>query len=296
MAKPVIFGCSTTSLTKEEKDFFAKHQPYGFILFARNIENPEQVKTLVGELKNSVEHEFVPILIDQEGGRVARLKPPHWPTFPPAGELKTQEAVYENAKAIGDMLAELGINVDCAPMLDVRQPGAHDIVGDRAFSEDPNIVAEFGTEFARGLKDAGVLTIIKHVPGHGRAMCDSHEDLPRVEASIDELQVDFAPFKALNQEPYAMTAHIVYEAIDPENCATQSKKIINLIRNEIGFKGLIMTDDLSMKALKGSFAERTQKSLAAGCDLILHCNGEMHEMTEIADNLDNNFEVKTLLS
>ena len=285
MTKPVIFGCSGTALTQEEQDFFNEHQPFGFILFARNIENPEQVKALIAELKDCVSRETLCILIDQEGGRVARLKPPHWPEQPACGELQVEEAAYDQGYEIGKMLAELGINIDCAPMLDVRQPDAHDIVGDRAFSEDPEEVAKLGLAMANGLMDAEVQPIIKHIPGHGRAMCDSHEDLPRVTASHKELEIDFLPFKRLAHLPFAMTAHIIYEAIDAENCATQSKAVIDLIRSEIGFKGMIMTDDLSMKALTGSFAERTKRSLDAGCDLILHCNGKMNEMREIAEAL-----------
>ncbi len=282
MTKPLIFGCSSTSLSDEERAFFKAEQPFGFILFARNIDNPEQVKALVEELKSTVKHDFTPILIDQEGGRVARLKQPHWPEFPACGELLVEAASYDQGYEIGKMLAELGINVSCAPMLDVRQAGAHDIVGDRALSDDAETVAKLGLAMANGLIDADVQPVIKHIPGHGRAMCDSHLDLPRVTASLEELAVDFLPFKELAHMPFAMTAHIIYEAIDAENCATQSKAVIELIRNEIGFKGMIMTDDLSMKALEGSFADRTKRSLEAGCDLILHCNGDMDEMREIA--------------
>lgn len=289
MAKPVIFGCSGLKLTAEEREFFKKHQPYGFIIFKRNIENPAQVRALVEEFKSCVEHKFVPILIDQEGGRVARLRPPYWPEFECCGNFEKKEspldASFTGGFNIAKELAAIGVNVDCAPMLDVRQPGAHDIVGDRAFSEDPKIVAKLGRAFMDGLKMGGVLPIIKHIPGHGRAMSDSHLELPRVKASLKELEVDFYPFRELNDAPYAMTAHIIYEAIDPDNCATQSAKVIKLIRENIGFKGLIMTDDLSMKALAGSFAERTKRSLDAGCDLILHCNGEMAEMKEIAEAL-----------
>lgn len=289
MAKPVIFGCSGLTLTAQERAFFEKEQPYGFIIFKRNIENPAQVKLLTDELKSCVKQKFVPILIDQEGGRVARLKPPHWPEFECCGAFESKEnsedESFNSAFRIASELKLIGVNVDCAPMLDVRQPGAHDIVGDRAFSEDPKVVAKLGRAFMDGLKAGGVLPIIKHIPGHGRAMADSHLELPRVKASLKELEADFYPFRELNDAPYAMTAHIIYEAIDVENCATQSKKVIDVIRNNIGFKGLIMTDDLSMKALTGTFAERTTRSLEAGCDLILHCNGEMAEMQEIASAL-----------
>lgn len=282
MTKPVIFGCLGLELSAEEREFFSKVQPFGFILFARNIDNPEQVKALTAELQSIVTADITPILIDQEGGRVARLKPPIWPEFPPCGELCNEAAAYDQGYGIGKMLAELGVNVDCAPMLDVRQAGAHDIVGNRAFAEDAEDVAKLGLAMANGLMDADVQPIIKHIPGHGRAMCDSHLELPRVAATLDELAVDFLPFKRLAHLPFAMTAHIIYEAIDTKNCATQSKAVIDIIRGEIGFKGMIMTDDLSMKALTGTFAERTKRSLDAGCDLILHCNGDMDEMREIA--------------
>jgi len=281
-AKPVIFGCGATSLTQAEKDFFAKHQPFGFILFARNIDNPEQLKKLIGELNDSVMHK-PEILVDQEGGRVQRLTTPHWPKHPATATYTTEKAAFDGAKQIAIELAEVGFTVNCAPMLDVRAPEAHDIIGDRAFSDDPKIVAKLGKAFAEGLVAGGVKPVIKHIPGHGRSTCDSHHDLPRVCASREQLEIDFFPFKALKDEPYAMTAHIIYEAIDAENCTTQSKAVIDLIRNDIGFTGLIMTDDLSMKALTGTFAERTRKSLEAGCDLILHCNGDMAEMIEIAE-------------
>jgi beta-N-acetylhexosaminidase len=292
MTKPIIFGCTGKKLSLEERAFFEAEQPFGFILFARNIETPDQVRNLVNELKSCVSHDFVPILIDQEGGRVCRLKPPHWNHPPACGTFECdtdpERAAYNSAKAIALELADLGINVDCAPMLDVRQPDAHDIVGDRAFSTDPKMVAIIGKAFAEGLSENGVAPVIKHIPGHGRAKCDSHLDLPVVSASLEDLrEVDFYPFKELNYAPFAMTAHIMYTAIDPYNCATQSKKVIDIIRNEVGFKGLIMTDDLSMKALTGTFAERTKRSLDAGCDLILHCNGEMNEMIEIADAVGN---------
>ncbi|PIR31880.1 MAG: beta-N-acetylhexosaminidase [Alphaproteobacteria bacterium CG11_big_fil_rev_8_21_14_0_20_44_7] len=284
MIKPVIYGCLGTKLSDEEKDFFKRVQPFGFIIFARNIENPEQLKTLIAELKSCVSHS-PEILIDQEGGRVQRMTAPHWPKYPPAQMLDTEEKAYEGGYKIGCDLAEMGINVDCAPMLDVRHPDADDIIGDRAFGTTPENVAILGKAFAKGLMKAGIKPVIKHIPGHGRATCDSHLELPRVCANLEELQTDFAPFRALNDMPYAMTAHIIYEAIDAENCATESAKVIDLIRKDIGFSGLIMSDDLSMKALQGSFAERAEKSLAAGCDLLLHCNGDMNEMEEIASVL-----------
>ncbi len=288
MVKPVIFGIGGQSLSPAEKEFFDIHQPYGFILFARNIADPAQVAQLVQELKDSVQHKFVPILIDQEGGRVCRLKPPLWPIHPPCGDFENtpspEQAAYVAGQSIAQELERLGINVNCAPLIDVRQKGAHDIIGDRAFSHNQQMVAKLGRAYMQGMKDNNVLAVIKHIPGHGRAMSDSHFDLPVVDAYLDDLrEVDFYPFQQLNDAPYAMTAHIIYKAIDPLNCATQSRKVIDLIRNEIGFRGMLMTDDLSMKALTGSFAERTYRSLSAGCDIILHCNGHMDEMAEIAE-------------
>lgn len=288
MVKPVIFGLAGHSVSPQEREFFERHQPYGFILFARNIANPAQVTQLTAELRSCVRHKFVPILIDQEGGRVCRLKPPLWPINPPCGDFEKsavpEQAAYVAAQVIAKELAPLGINVNCAPLIDVRQKGAHDIIGDRAFSYDPRMVAKLGRAFMHGLKDHNVLSVIKHIPGHGRAMADSHFELPVVDAYLDDLrEVDFYPFKELKDAPYAMTAHIIYKAIDPLNCATQSRKVIDIIRNEIGFRGMLMTDDLSMKALKGSFEERTYRSLEAGCDIVLHCNGDMAEMKEIAE-------------
>ena len=287
--KPVIFGCSGLTLTTQEKDFFTEHQPHGFILFKRNIEDPTQVKNLISELKACVKHD-AKFLIDQEGGRVARLKPPHWDEHEPCGSFENcdnpEQEAYNSALNIAKELSELGFNLNCAPMIDVRAPDSDNIIGDRAFSDDPKIVAKLGHAFINGLNAGNVDACTKHAPGHGRSKVDSHFGLPVVEASLKELrEVDFYPFKILNDTPYTMTAHIIYTAIDPDNCATMSKKVIDIIRNEIGFKGLIMTDDLSMKALSGSFTERAQKSLAAGCDLILHCNGVMAEMLEIISAL-----------
>lgn len=282
MVKPLILGCSTTTLTDEEKDFFKKHQPYGFIIFSRNIDNPEQLRKLNQELKDSVDH-APEILVDQEGGRVQRLTEPHWPKHPPVADYENEDQARDGGYKIAQELVTEGFTVDCAPMLDVRADGADNIIGDRAFCTSAEKVATMGAAFMEGLVNGGIKPVIKHIPGHGRATCDSHEELPRVCASVEELQQDFLPFKALASAPYAMTAHIIYEAIDPDNCATQSRKVIDLIRNEIGFKGLIMTDDLSMKALEGSFAERAKRSIDAGCDLILHCNGKMEEMIKVAE-------------
>lgn len=291
---PVIYGIKGTAVAPQEKDFFRAHPPFGFILFARNIESPAQVRALTAELR-ALSRPDAPILIDQEGGRVVRLKPPVWRKAPPAktfadlaarDENQAARATYLNARLIAAELTALGIDVDCAPMLDIRIPGAHDIVGDRAFGEGSAQVITLGRAMADGLKDGGVMPIIKHIPGHGRAMVDSHESLPLVDAPRATLEAeDFVPFKALADIPWAMTAHITYTALDAKHCATQSPEVVRIIREQIGFKGLLLTDDLSMKALKGSFAERTKLSLEAGCDIALHCNGEMEEMQAIASAL-----------
>lgn len=292
LPRAVIYGCEGLVLTEEERRFFTGQNPLGFILFARNCDNPAQVKALVEELKATVSHREALILIDQEGGRVARLRPPHWRAYPAARTLAdladknvqhAAEAIYLNSRLIADELVQLGINVDCLPLADVPVEGSHAIIGDRAYGDEPERVATLAREAAQGLLDSGVLPVLKHIPGHGRAMVDSHEDLPVVTASIEELRVtDFAPFKALADIPLGMTAHVLYEAIDAERVATLSPDVIALIREEIGFDGLLMTDDLSMKALKGDFAQLTRDALAAGCDLILHCNGKMEEMLAIA--------------
>ncbi|MGB1539838.1 MAG: glycoside hydrolase family 3 N-terminal domain-containing protein, partial [Rickettsiales bacterium] len=225
------------------------------------------------------------VLIDQEGGRVARLKPPHWRQYPNARTLaeESEEAVYSGARLIADELLPLGINVDCLPLADVPVEGSHDIIGDRAYATNPQDVARFARKAAEGLRDGGVLPVLKHIPGHGRAMVDSHEDLPVVSASLEELErTDFIPFKALNDLPLGMTAHVLYEALDKENVATLSATVIRYIREQIGFDGLLMSDDISMKALNGDFADLSHRTLVAGCDLVLHCNGDMAEMEAIA--------------
>jgi beta-N-acetylhexosaminidase len=290
-SKAVIFGVSGTELTPREKSFFKESNPAGFILFKRNCADSEQIRKLNSSLRESVGW-HCPILIDQEGGRVQRLGPPNWQQFPPAGKFakialedleKAKAEVYENAKQIAAELLDLGINVNCAPMADLLFGFSHEIIGDRAFGTDPEIVSILAGYMARGLLDGGVIPILKHIPGHGRAKLDSHEALPRVGASLEKLsRTDFIPFINLNDLPWGMTAHIKYTAIDADNCATESKTIIDIIRNGIGFDGLLLTDDISMKALTGTFTERTEKSLVAGCDIILHCNGDMKEMQEIA--------------
>ena len=289
----VIFGCGGPVLSPEEQAFFRECRPWGFILFARNIDNPGQVKSLVRALRETVEDSSAPVLIDQEGGRVARLRPPHWRERPPAARFgalhdsnseAAREAVYLNARLIAHDLSELGINVDCLPVLDVPVKGAHDVIGDRAFAHDSTTVIDLGRAQMEGLMEGGVLPVMKHIPGHGRAGSDSHHELPRVKASREELSAsDFVPFRSLDICPMAMTAHVVYDSIDPQRPATVSPKVIReVIRGEIGFDGLLMSDDLSMQALDGSLGARAKAAQAAGCDVVLHCNGKMDEMKQVA--------------
>lgn len=291
--QPFIFGVSSTVLNDEEKRFLESTQPMGVILFKRNIETLDQVRQLCKTLRAVTGNADLLILIDQEGGRVARLQPPLWPAFPPAktfGDMYRKntadglEAVYANYHKIASDLSALGFNMDCAPVLDVPVAGAHDVIGDRAYDDKPENIAALGRKTAEALLDAGVYPVIKHIPGHGRSMVDSHHDLPKVEASFHELcKTDFVPFKMLNDMPFAMTAHILYSDIDPELPATLSKKAIDkVIRGEIGFQGLLMSDDLGMKALQGDFASLTTQTLQAGCDIVLHCSGVMGEMQKIA--------------
>ena len=292
MTSAAIYGCSGHRLTEDERAFFAQTRPWGFILFRRNIDTPDQVRALTDELRASIGDPDAPILIDQEGGRVQRMGPPHWPKYPPGNAyLKAtndlsdaRERARLGARLMAHDLREVGINVDLLPVLDVPVPGAHDIVGDRAYGQDPDTVALLGRAAAEGLLAGGVLPCIKHMPGHGRAFADSHKDLPTVHADFDTLDGwDFAPFKALSDMPLAMTAHIVFTAVDKKRPATQSKKAVRMMREHLGFSGLIMTDDLSMQALSGSLGERAHRSLKAGCDVVLHCNGDMSEMQAVAE-------------
>jgi len=294
MTIAAILGCAGTDLTAAERDFFRAADPLGFILFQRNCDSPVQVRRLVRDMRDCVRRSDAPVLIDQEGGRVARLKPPHWRAAPAAGRFgalatadrgAALEAARLNATLMGHELADLGITVDCAPVLDLHIEGAHaGVVGDRALGAGPEQVAELGRAVCEGLLAAGVTPVIKHIPGHGRARVDSHHDLPRVDAPLAELRrTDFVPFRRLQDMPWGMTCHVVYTAIDPERPATASAKVIaEIIRGEIGFDGLLVTDDLSMKALQGSLGERTSRALAAGCDVALHCNGKLDEMREVA--------------
>ena len=292
---PAIFGLSGLILTPEEEHLIRRVDPLGFILFARNIESPRQVKLLTNSLKSLTGLEDLPILIDQEGGRVARLVPPHWQAWPPALDFahayakcpeRGRAAAVCNYQALALDLVALGISVNCAPVLDVPAVGAHDIIGNRAFGAEPEVVAELGAALLEGFANAGIVGVIKHIPGHGRALADSHEALPKVTASIDALNRDIAPFKALSHAPMAMTAHIVYDAWDEQQCATLSKRVIDeVIRGQIGFDGLLMTDDLDMKALTGPIPLLGRQSLEAGCDVVLNCWGRMSDMRGLAEQL-----------
>jgi beta-N-acetylhexosaminidase len=288
-----IFGCAGPVLEPAEAAFFRRVKPWGFILFARNIVDREQLRTLTAALRETVGDEKAPVLIDQEGGRVARLKPPIWKERPAAarfGELYAQnheaalEAVYLNARLIAHDLTEVDISVGCLPVLDVPVAGADAVIGDRAFASDPAAIIDLGRAQIEGLMDGGVLPVMKHVPGHGRANADSHLALPRVPTDAEELSaIDFVTFRSLNTCPMAMTAHVVYETIDPQRPATTSPKVIrDVIRGEIGFDGLLISDDLSMNALDGPLSVRTKAAQFAGCDVVLHCNGKMEEMAEVA--------------
>jgi beta-N-acetylhexosaminidase len=262
----------------------------GFILFKRNCERPDQVRALVSALRETVGRAEAPVLIDQEGGRVVRLQPPHWRKYPAPATLgalggeRARKAVHLVARLIADDLAALGISVDCVPVLDVPQPGADPVIGDRAYSRDPAEVARLGKAACDGLLEGGVLPVIKHIPGHGRAGVDSHSVLPRVTVSRAELDAtDFVPFRSLAAMPWAMTAHIVYTAVDAETPATLSPLVIHrVIRASMGFDGVLVSDDLSMNALGGRIGARAARALAAGCDLALHCNGDAVEMTDVA--------------
>ncbi len=291
--RAVIFGCAGKELSPAEEQFFRKTRPWGFILFARNCVSPAQIKKLCTDLRATVDDDTAPILIDQEGGRVVRLKPPVWPQRPPMDRFgalakldpkKATEAAFLGARLLAEDVASLGINVNCVPVLDLPQADGHEIIGDRALASQPEQVALLGREVIRGTLAGAVLPVIKHIPGHGRALADSHLELPVVSTSKQDLAgTDFAPFKALNDAPMAMTAHVIYTAYDRELPATLSTLVINdVIRGEIGFDGLLLTDDLSMKALAGPFEDRARAAIAAGCDMLLHCNGDMAEMEAIS--------------
>jgi beta-N-acetylhexosaminidase len=288
-----IFGCAGPRLSHAEAAFLREVRPWGFILFKRNVETPDQVRALTTALRQSVDAADAPVLIDQEGGRVQRLGPPNWTRYPPGrayGELAASDPLLRReiarlgARLMAHDLAGVGINVDCAPVLDVPEPGAHDIIGDRAYGQSAAEVALLGRAAAEGLIAGGVLPVIKHIPGHGRSRADSHLALPVVDAPFEALAArDFVPFRANADMPMAMTAHVVFAALDPDHPATTSRSVIRqVVRGEIGFDGLLLSDDLSMKALSGDFESRARDALAAGCDVVLHCNGAMAEMAAVA--------------
>ena len=288
-----MFGCAGPRLTADERAFFKDTDPLGFILFARNCVEPAQILDLTSALRDSVGRGNAPILIDQEGGRIQRLTPPHWRAAPTAASLgavalrdriAAREAVRLNAQLLGAELIALGIDVDCAPVLDVPVVGAHGIIGDRAFGTDPALIGELGRASCEGFLSVGVAPVIKHIPGHGRARADSHLELPIVETPLDALaETDFVPFVANADAPYAMTAHVVFTALDPELPATLSEIVIEgVIRERIGFNGFLFSDDVGMKALAGPLADRSRAALGAGCDAVLHCSGDFAEMREIA--------------
>ncbi|CAN5198919.1 MAG: beta-N-acetylhexosaminidase [Pseudomonadota bacterium] len=287
-----IYGLSGPVVTEDERAFFKDSDPAGYILFKRNCLNPAQVQALTDTLVGISSRPDLPVLIDQEGGRVARMKPPEWPAFPcgwdfarlyeraPSSAIAAAKA---NSRALALMLRSSGVNVDCLPLLDVRRPEADEIVGDRSLGSEPMQVAALGRAVLDGLRSGGVAGVIKHLPGHGRALCDSHKDLPVVEASDEELATDLEPFKTLNWAPMGMMAHVIFTAWDKERPASQSKTVIrDIVRGRVGFDGWLMSDDLGMEALKGGFGERAAGVVAAGCDVALHCSGKMDEMVAIA--------------
>lgn len=293
--KPVIFGLSGLSLTDDERAFFRDAEPLGYILFKRNCESPAQMRALTEDLRSLHGRDDLPITIDQEGGRVARMQPPVWPAFPAGAAfdalyerapISAIEAARANGQALAAILREAGVNVDLAPMLDVAVEGGTPAIGDRAFGRDPMRVAALGRALLDGLRRGGVVGVIKHMPGHGRAMVDSHLELPRVTASAEELEADLLPFQRLAAAPMGMTAHIVYEAWDSELPATLSPTVIReIIRGRIGFDGLLFTDDIDMKALSGTAGEKAERALAAGCDVVLDCWARMPEMVEIVSRI-----------
>lgn len=287
-ARAVIFGCGGTVLSAGERTFFADAEPWGFILFARNVERPAQLQALTSDLRESVGRE-APVLIDQEGGRVQRMRPPHWrewlPMLDESGSLPVEaraRGLFLRSRLIAGELRDAGIDVNCAPVLDLAGDATHAAIRNRCLGGDPAEVAHLGRAVADGLLAGGVLPVVKHMPGQGRADIDSHLALPEVRADRATLDADFAPFRALADLPLAMTAHVVYRAIDPGAPATQSAEVVGVMRREIGFDGLLMTDDLSMHALTGSFGDRARASLSAGCDVVLHCNGDPDEMAAVA--------------
>ena len=292
-SRAFITGISGLGLTDDEREFLRETRPWGFILFKRNVDNPAQVAGLVRELRREVGQPDAPVLIDQEGGRVQRLGPPHWPVYPRGAvfsalyDIDSQlglTAARLSARLIAADLADLGITVDCLPLADVPIAGADAVIGDRAYGTDPAKVAAIARAVTEGLEQGSVLPVLKHIPGHGRATADSHFRLPTVDTARQELErSDFAAFQPLADLPMAMTAHVVFSDLDPAQPATTSATIIDqVIRGRIGFQGLLMSDDVSMNALEGTIADRTRAIVAAGCDVVLHCNGKLDEMRQVA--------------
>ena len=285
-----VSGCQGFRLSQEERAFLREADPWGLILFKRNVESREQLRALTSDFRSLVGRD-APVLIDQEGGRVQRLAPPLWAAYPAAarfdaelGRERAEAAVRLTMRLIAHDLREVGINVDCAPVLDVADEATHAVIGSRAYGRDPARVAALARAAMAGLLAGGVAPVVKHIPGHGRARADSHLELPVVEASRAELERDFAPFRALKDAPAAMTAHVVYTALDRERPATTSPKVLSqIVRADIGFDGLLISDDLSMKALGGPFEERTRAVFAAGVDIALHCNGDLAEGRPVAE-------------
>ena len=285
-----VSGCRGLALDADERTFLRQSDPWGLILFKRNVENRAQVKALTDDFRSLVGRADAPVLIDEEGGRVQRLRPPEWADYPAAARFdaelgpRAEDGVRLAMRLIAHDLLEIGVTVDCAPVLDVADAATHEVIGSRAYSRDPTRVAALGRAAMEGLLAGGVAPVIKHIPGHGRARVDSHLELPLVEASRAELARDFAPFHALRDAPAAMTAHVVYTALDPARAGTISPLVIgDIVRGEIGFDGLLFSDDLSMKALGGTFDARTRAAFAAGVDIALHCNGELAEARPVAE-------------
>ena len=293
--KSVIFGISGLSVTDEEREFFEQTNPLGFILFDRNVKDPAQLKELTADLRSVIGRSDAPILVDQEGGRVQRLWPPYWEGLPfgrtygywyleksPKVALK---AVEVHAKKLADMLLDVGINVDCWPCFDVITPQVHWSLGKRFFSDDPNIVSSLGNRAVDTMLRNGLMPVVKHIPGYGKAKIDPHIKLPVVEGNIEQLETDFLPFRQVNKNVWGMTAHVLYPSLDDKKPATISRKVLNFVRQDIGFEGFLVCDDLCMGALEGNIADLAAECIYAGCDTVLHCNGVMEEMRAVAEVL-----------
>ena len=292
---PIIFGVKSYKLKKKEKNFFQESNPLGFILFERNCKNYKQTKLLIKDLKKTTSHKYTMIMIDQEGGRVARLKNPNWKSYPSAEYFGikakknlsvAKKLIFKNSIEIAKDLKKLGINMNCAPVLDVKYDFTNNVIGDRSFSSNPKIVSELGKSFCNGLKKIGIIPIVKHIPGHGPSSRDSHKTTPNVDLDLISLnKKDFLPFKKLNKEPAAMIAHIVYNKIDKEIACCSKEIIKKIIRKKIGFKGLLISDDINMKALKGTIKNKVKAILKSGCEIILHCNANIKEMMQIYSSI-----------